>query len=400
MIERLFIWLGQSIEQPCFWMLWSEQLQQAKDSGTLSSAEELHFIQEMAINRPVNVFVSSAALMLTEVTLPSQSQRRALKALPFMLEDKLLQDIDDLHFVPGGQNGKQLFLAVVAHKQMQLWLTWLSDAGIKPRVMVPDCLSIPMADCQWAWLQFGSECLLRTGQGSGHDIPMDWFLVTFSKLLEQDSEAITLASYSAFPFPDLASKFVIEHQQNTTPMEVLAKGISQNPINLLTGFYKTKREISKHLLIWRNAAIAAGVVVLLGLINKGLNIYSMDAQSDLLKKQSEAIYRQVAPNSNRIVNLRSQLKSELNKLKTRNSSDQLFMMLDGLATGFNTVTQLKPTNIRFDAMRGELRMMVKANNFAQIEEFQTLINKKFNVDAGAMNNDDNAVTGTLTIRSL
>lgn len=70
--------------------------------------------------------------------------------MPFLLEDTLAQNVDELHFVVGPRDGESLSVAVVAHEQMQNWLSWLDEAGLKVRKMVPDCLALEREDCDWA----------------------------------------------------------------------------------------------------------------------------------------------------------------------------------------------------------------------------------------------------------
>lgn len=397
MIERLFIRLGSAFEQPCSWLVWSEQEQEIIASGELANAGELETLRERAGNRPVEVLVSSAALAMTQLTLPEKGQRQALKALPYMLEEQLVDDVDQMHFVVGAREGEQLNIIAVTHQQMQDWLEWLFDAGLKARVLVPDCLALPLADCQWAAMMFGRELLLRTSEGSGQSLPADWSEVIIPKLLPQGAESpVTVATYTSMTIPGTQ----VQEQTLELPLQVLARGIAQSGVNLLSGAYKPKREISKHLLLWRNVAIAAGVVVVMAMANKGMNIYQMDAQAAELKAQSESIYRKAVPGSSRIVNLRSQMKSELGKLQGQGGGDRLFSYLNSLEAAFAQVPELRPDNLRFDSNRGELRMQVSAKSYGQIEKFRELASKDFDINAGAMNSSDDQVTSTLTLRSL
>ncbi|MGS0730506.1 type II secretion system protein GspL, partial [Shewanella sp. 0m-11] len=96
MSERLFIRLGQTAEQPCSWLVWSEQEQEIIGSGELSDASALSTLTERAGNRAVDVLVPASSITLTQVELPEKSQRQAVKALPFMLEENLAQNVDEL----------------------------------------------------------------------------------------------------------------------------------------------------------------------------------------------------------------------------------------------------------------------------------------------------------------
>lgn len=395
MSERLFIRLGQSFEQPCSWLVWSEQEQEIIGSGELSDASALSTLTERAANGTVDILVPASSITLTAVDLPEKGQRQAIKALPFMLEENLAQDVEELHFVVGPREGDALNIAVVAHEQMQNWIEWLAEAGLKAKCIVPDCLALPLAECDWAAITFGQEILLRTGEGSGVSLEPEWLDMALPQLLPDSEEAITVAGYTEIALAGTA----IKAQPLDLPMLVLARGMLNAPMNLLSGVYQPKREYGKHLSLWRNAAIVFAVVVVLALVNKGLNIHQMNAKADVVRLQSEQIYKQVVPGSSRVVNLRAQMDSHVRKMQGGGSGTEFFSMLEGTQAAFEQVQDLKPTTLRFDSNRGELRMQIKAKNYAQIEKFKEIISRTYKLDGGAMNSGESEVTSTLTIRS-
>ena len=206
---------------------------------------------------------------------------------------------------------------------------------------------------------------------------------------------IDVASYS----DDIAIEGVqLEHKPLDLPMMVLAKGVLNAPIDLLSGIYKPKREYSKHLLIWKNAAIVLVIAVILALVNKGLMIHQLNNATAELRAQSEAIFKQAVPGVNRIVNMRSQMDSALRSMQGQGGGAAFFEMLDGLKPAFAKVPDLKPNSLRFEGNRNELRMQVTAQSYAQIDQFKEIVAKDYQLDGGAMNSTDESVTSTLTLR--
>ena len=394
--ERLFIRLGASSEQACSWLVWSEQEQEIIASGEVKDAAALASLTERAGNRPVDVLVPSSAITLTSVELPEKGQRQAIQALPFMLEESLAENVDKLHFVPGPRTDGALSVAVVAHQQMQDWMSWLSDADLKVKSIVPDCLALPLDGCQWAAIQFNEEYLVRTGEGSGVSLTRDWLDLVLPKMFPEGQETqVTVAGHSELAFAGTD----IKPQALELPMLVLAKGILSAPLNLLSGIYTPKRDYGKNLVLWRNVAIVIGVALVLGLMNKGLNIHQMNTEQARLKAESETIYKQAVPGSSRIVNLRSQMDKQLRSMQGSGGGSEFFTMLQGLEPAFTQVPELKPLTLRFDSARGELRMQVTAKSYAQVEQFKTIVSASYKLDSGAMNSGEDSVTSTLTLRS-
>lgn len=394
MSERLFIRLGRTAEQACSWLVWSEQEQEIIASGELANAQGLSTLTERAGNRPIDVLVPASAMTLTSVHLPEKGQRQALKALPFMLEESIADDVDDMHFTIGPRNGDALSVIAVAHEQMQTWLGCLTEAGLKVKRIVPDCLALPLQECQWAAMCFGNELLLRTGLGTGQSLPLSWLPVAMTQLVDKGQE-VSVASYTEMELDGLE----LRSQPLDLPMLVLARGILHAPINLLSGVYTPKREYSKHLLQWKNAAVMLAVAIILSMVNKGLTTHQVNGQIADLKAQSEAIYQQVVPGNSRIVDLRSQMDRQLRSLQGQGSGAEFFIMLAGLQEAFKQVPELKPNSLRFDSGRNELRMQVTAKNYAQIEKFKELVGRDFQIDGGTMNSGEDQVASTLTLRS-
>ncbi|MBW3532531.1 type II secretion system protein GspL [Shewanella oncorhynchi] len=394
MSERLFIRLGRTAEQACSWLVWSEQEQEIIASGELANAQGLSTLTERAGNRPVDVLVPAAAMTLTSVHLPEKGQRQALKALPFMLEEALADDVDAMHFTVGPRDGDALSVVAVAHEQMQTWLSCLTEAGLKVKRIVPDCLALPLQECQWAAMNFGNELLLRTGLASGQSLPLPWLPIALEQLKPAQGE-VSVASYTEMQLEGVELK----PQSLELPMLVLARGILHAPVNLLSGVYTPKREYSKQLMMWKSAAIVIAIACVLALVNKGLTIHQVNGQVADLKAQSESIYQQVIPGNSRIVNLRSQMESQLRALLGQGSGAEFFAMLDGLQDAFKQVPELKPNSLRFESARNEIRMQVSAKNYAQIEKFKEIVGRRFQLDGGTMNSGEEQVTSTLTLRS-
>lgn len=394
MSERLFIRLGRTAEQACSWLVWSEQEQEIIASGELANAQGLSTLTERAGNRPVDVLVPAAAMTLTSVHLPEKGQRQALKALPFMLEEALADDVDAMHFTVGPRDGDALSVVAVAHEQMQTWLSCLTEAGLKVKRIVPDCLALPLQECQWAAMNFGNELLLRTGLATGQSLPLPWLPIALEQLRPAQGE-VSVASYTNMQLEGVELK----PQSLELPMLVLARGILHAPVNLLSGVYTPKREYSKQLMMWKSAAIVIAIACVLALVNKGLTIHQVNGQIADLKAQSESIYQQVVPGNSRIVNLRSQMESQLRALQGQGSGAEFFAMLDGLQDAFKQVPELKPNSLRFESARNEIRMQVSAKNYAQIEKFKEIVGRRFQLDGGTMNSGEDQVTSTLTLRS-
>ncbi|WP_417348178.1 type II secretion system protein GspL [Ferrimonas sp.] len=396
MSERLVVRLGERADTPISWITWSEEQKSVISSGVLPGAEALSSLTERAGGRPVEVLVDSSALTLTQVNLPAKMARQALKGLPFMLEDELAQEVDKLHFVTGRRDGDQLAVAVVSHEQMGLWRQWLKDANLQAARMVPDVLALPQpAGCDGALVQLEAQWLCRFGL-EGSSVDADWLPIILADKAEEGE--VSLAHFS--PVDLMLEGVQWQPQSLELPMQVLAQGMAQSRCNLLSGVYAPKRELGKVWKIWGKVAIMAGIALVLTLVYQGMQWYQIDTKRQQVRAESDAIYKRLFPGErvNPAIHPAQRLAGKVRGLGGGGGQGELLSMLSQLQPAFAAIPELKPVSLRYNADRGELRLQVRAANFAQFEQFQKAAGGRFQVDTGAMNNEEQGVSGALTVK--
>ncbi|GAA5193020.1 type II secretion system protein GspL [Ferrimonas gelatinilytica] len=394
MSERLVVRLGSHAQQPIPWVTWSDEQQGVISSGVLPDAEALSSLGERAGGRPVDVLVDTSAVRLTEVTLPAKAQRQANKAVPFLLEESLAEDVERMHFVIGPRHGDQLAVAVVSHAMMRCWQGWLTDAGLTCKRLVPDVLALPLVpDTALALLRLEEQVLLRTGIAAGEVLDHDWFDALAPRLVADND--LPWALYSDVEVPEGVET---ELQPLELPMQVLAQGLARSPINLFSGSYAPSRELGKVFQIWAKVGIAASVLFVVALIHNGLSVYQLKQQRQALNQQQVEIYKGLFPREKRVVNPTGQLQAKLRTLGGGTGGGELIPMLAKLAPAFSAEPEVRPQGLRFDADRGEVRLQLSGKSFAQFEQFRQIAGREFEVDQGALNNDETGVTGTLTVK--
>ncbi|MBN1237162.1 MAG: hypothetical protein JXB36_01610 [Gammaproteobacteria bacterium] len=97
-----------------------------------------------AQGRRVIALVPGVEVVATTATLPSASQARLRKMLPYSLEDALAEDIEHLFFAAGPRlDSGAVSVAVVARQRLERWLDLLASAGIAPSAVFSDAEGVP-----------------------------------------------------------------------------------------------------------------------------------------------------------------------------------------------------------------------------------------------------------------
>lgn len=397
-MEQLLVRLGANHTDPISWLVYSRTEDEIIASGELPNAEALSSLTERAGQRSVIALAPSSEILLKWVELPPKAGRKIISAIPFMLEDELATDISQQFFAIGPKRGDEQAVAVVSHEKVELWQSWLNEAGLFCDTIIPDVLAVPVTENGWSVLTLGEQLLVRQDTFKGVQGEATWLLPTLVHFTAQQESPITITNYAGI---DLSTLPNIEEAQAPLelPMQVLAKEAMQSSFNLCQGDYKVKRKRSGVLNQWRVAAVLAVLALCTSLIDKGFSLYQLKAQNQALSSEINTAVKAGFPNIGTYRNVRLKLQSELAKLEQGGGSASMLIMLDQLAPAFSA-TDVKPQTLRFDATRTEIRIQAQGKNFEALEQFKrTAENAGFVVEQGAINNRDNGVVGTVSVRS-
>lgn len=398
MSEQLVVRLGSQPLDPVFWLVWSQSEQEIIASGELPDAHQLHTLSERAGHRPITALVPGTDVLLKQVQLPAKASRKALAAIPFMLEDELSADIDQQFFALGDKQDDLQNVAIVEKQKIETWLDWIAEAGLVCDKMLPDILALPVSEGSWSLLQLGSQLMLRQDLWLGLQGETSWFLPAVSHYAKQQEQALLIDNYTDMALPPLPN-VEIRTQKLDMPMQILALGAQGANFNLLQGEFKQKKQSQGQWQKWRLAAVLATIALLTSLIDKGIELSQLKSQNQQLTQQIHAEFKRAFPETRRIVNVRSQMKQKMQALEQGGSGTSMLAILSQLSDAFAS-SKVKPQTMRFDSKRSELRLQAVAANFEALEQFKRAAQAQgFEVEQGAINNKDGQVMGSLLIRS-
>ncbi|AJR06931.1 general secretion pathway protein L [Photobacterium gaetbulicola Gung47] len=423
MSEFLTIRLGSRADQPVQWLVWSPQQKEVIASGQLDTLSQLSEITDYANQRVVYALVPAGDVLMTEVAIPAGSSRQLSAVLPFLLEEELAQDVDNLHVHLLQKSGDRAQVAVVEHQKVALWLAALEDAGIEIKALIPDCLCLPLFDNGFTAAEIDGMWLIRQSESLGVGADSAWlapWLQSQQLCVRQDAESDeveeTPKATDLEQDEATASEELVVHYYTPAPegmpgrwqaetpelvMQLLAQGVADSKGNLLSGQYKQQPAWRKFLKPWRKVAIAAGVLIAVMVAEHVISVRAMEQQALAYKAESERIFRQVLPQFQRVPSqsyLKRQMNSELSRLGGGGSMEGILHWLAELQPSLAKVSQLSVQNFRYDQNRNEMRFQAVASEFQHFEQLRTLLDEDFEVELGQLNREGNQVTGAIVLR--
>lgn len=395
-MQRLILRLGADLHAPVHWLVYSEQAEEIIASGALSNALDLASLKERADSAEVIALAPSSDVLLTQVSLPSNASRKALGAIPFMLEEEICGDISQHFFALGERDGDLQQVAVVAVDKLQLWQQTFKDAGIFCQTMVPDALTLPFSDNTLSLVQLHDSIITRTDRWQGLAGEGDWLLNIVAQMAMKDDKSIVC--YSEIDGLDDITCENIATDYADLPLLMMLKNINAKSLNLFQERFAVKREGNPHWQKWKVAAVLGVLALTINIVTKTIELNDIKSQRAQINQQISASIAQGFPDIGQYRQPRQAVERELRRLEQAGGSIGMLAILSQLTDAFAS-SGVTPQTLRYDASRTELRMQSVANNFESLERFRRDVQSLgFAVDQGAINNQGDQVVGVIVVK--
>ncbi|WP_373941971.1 type II secretion system protein GspL [Vibrio chagasii] len=406
MSEFLTVRLSSEPQSPVQWLVWSTSQQEVIASGELSSWEQLDELTPYAEKRSCIALLPGNECLIKRVEIPKGAARQFDSMLPFLLEDEVAQDIEDLHLTILDKDATHATVCGVEREWLKQALDTFREANIIFRKVLPDTLALPLEEQGISALQIDQHWLLRQSNYQAVSINEAWlpmFLQSDWVALDDEEQSPTIFSYTTLPSDDVQQQSGIEWQAK--PAELVMSLLSQQAItsgvNLLTGTFKTKSSFSKYWRVWQKVAIAACLLVAVIVTQQILKVQQYEAQAEAYRTESERIFRSVLPGKQRIPTvsyLKRQMNDEAKKYGGSGDGDSLLGWLALLPETLGQVKAIEVNSIRYDGNRSEVRLEAKSSDFQHFETARVKLEEKFTVEQGPLNRNGDAVFGSFTLK--
>lgn len=392
-------------DEPASWIRRDENGKaNAVNRGSLEEAAA------QSLGAEVIVLVPSEDVFITQTQMPTANRQRIMKALPFALEDQLVENIEDLHFAIGERDAQgNVPAAVVSRKRMDEWRAQLKRANLMADKYVPDCLVLPFSEDAWTLLRDGKRYLFRANRGDADAFPEDELELNagFIEKEAEEKEISQLNFYhddgreeSGLPLNSLI-EINLHACQNGLLGMVGEHGISvQGQINLLQGDYSRREQWGKYWRPWRLAASLALVWFVMELGMGMAENAKLRAQDDALHEQIVQIYKDTFPDARKVPNPKVQMEQQLTRLREGGAGDEHTFLELLIAAGppFRNAAGVELRSVRFK--NGTLDVELEAPSLQALDKLkQQLANQaKMEVEIQSAASKDNKVQGRLQIK--
>lgn len=305
---------------------------------------------------PAIVLLPTTAFLLTQITAPSKQRQKINQAVPFLLEEQLIDEIENLHFTIGECDPitRLINVAVISNQQLDDYINFLRLIYPKITTCIPDVFAVPKPSEGWGVLCIENMVLVRTATGFAIEVEqLGFVLQTIAQLPSQltlfagaqldEMEQTVLTTLYGLGIP-----VKVEHH----PQDKLAwwqQGINRESklFNVLQGSYRPVHKTTLLWKPWRLTAVLLIILTIIFMIKQLVTVEQLEKQRQQLNMQIETVYKETFPQARKVVNPKVQMEQQLNALRANSGqSGQTHDFLTLLNTFSPFLSQLPNLQIK------------------------------------------------------
>lgn len=384
MRERLFIHFQSSELDKAHWAI----LDQHQNISSCGENLPIENFANKAQHRQVIVLLSSTMASIHSADIPTRKKSQLLKAIPYALEEKLAEEINQLHFAVGQQQKNQVTACVISKKRLSTLTQQLTNLGIQTDYIIPDILALEAYANSWRIIIDRDFAYIKMHQQFGMNVDIENVPILFQllpqsdaypgkiKIMVNDDQKNTLEK----TLESLAEEIEII-TRNTSITNIMAQEFQyKSAINLLQGeFTPRKHQLSGKS--WLPIAVAASILVVIMLFMDILKYQHNKKMIQWTDQQIEKTFRSRFPETKKIINVKAQMKQKIKNLKHQQTQpEQILTLLNhlGIAIGNNTNINLKSVRFKKNTFSAQLSLK-NLQTFDSIKQSLAL-NKQVNFE--------------------
>lgn len=261
--------------------------------------------RRVARGLPVVVLVPAEEIYLDNVALPGKNRQKLRRAIPFAVEDQLIDDVETLHFALSTHADQGRYLvAAVEDRMMDFWDKAMINAGIRVDTMVPDVTALAQADNDWTILLESDRAMVRT-PGALFATELASLPIMLENMLARQGEGET-PSITVYDCAgeDKALLLKAELPDIEFSVQDVPQGVfevfagSYDPrysVNLLQGEYNRQEGWRKQLRPWYPVAALTVIWLAWQLVLNIGNYIDLSRTSEQLTAQMRVVHKQAFP---------------------------------------------------------------------------------------------------------
>jgi type II secretion system protein L len=307
----------------------------------------------------------------TLLKVSPEERKHLSKSLPYMMEEQVAEDVEELHFVASALGEEQFLVAFTRQDKMADWVEQLSfNDSLK--VFGPEALCLPLEGDECCAVVDGDEVVLRWSDAHGARVDLSLLSTVLDSLAEIPSSLViygTDREQVVSQLTDDQAALVDWRQGGWGVLLLLTKSAPQ--VNLRQGSFAPPLPLVKWWGVWKAVAIAASVALSLQFVSDVSQFQTLKQQNLELRSAIQDSYRKANPRG-AVVDAEKQLDRQIAEFAGEESVTAFTPKLVDVVTA-TTAESGRVTSINYTS--GQLRLNLTAEDFASVEQIRQALER-------------------------
>lgn len=327
----------------------------------------------------VTLVVPAESVAFHRVSYESAEKRLLAKTVPYNLEEKLLNDVEDLHFSLGPAHDGEVDVAVVSDNTLQELLQQFDDKGIDVSAVIPEQLLAPVSENTVTLLVDEERWLVKLPNHAGFALAPDVAAHALQIYLNEQEfipEQVNVYGDTQLQdsvesqLPDLLKSNV--HWMEQAYWLTLTSAKPRTIVNLLQGSYARTFPFKKLWSFWRLALVLLLAGLIINAIADSVSLSRLKSENMSIRSNIEETYRSVVPKG-AMVDPTAQLRRKLAALQGTGSTESLMPRIYKIGSAIDSVKGVKLRAFNFSDKKREIRITFLADQFKDVEAVRAAI---------------------------
>jgi len=372
----------------------------------------------MAAGRRVAVILPAGEALATDSDAPAKGAAKLAQVVPYALEERVADEIENLHFAIGDRDATtgRVPVVVIARPVIDARLAELRAAGLFPQAIYCESTLLPAMPGQMIGLLEGDTLTLRTADAPPLVLPALSVTDGFEMALAAQTSAIAgleapmlgMLLYAGHVEWEAHQLQIDAFRDRFTGMKVqlLPRGslgvlapaaATDDAVNLLQGALAVASPLELGWRSWRIAAVLAASLLCLHLGARFFELNRLHKSEATLDAGIEEAFRAAMPGQQNATNARRRVEQRLGEISSGGGNGALLPALSALANARNAAPNARIEGITF--RDGTLDLRINAPDAASLDAIgQQLRSSSWQADIMGGSASGDSYQGRLQIR--
>lgn len=344
-------------------VIWQDDVPVLWRAGALE-AEAIS--DETVLPQSVVIGLPSDDVRTAVLEVSADERKHLASSLPYMMEEQVADDVDDLHFVSAPVSEENYLVAFTRKAQMTAWIEALPGSEELKRFS-PEALCLPIQAGECCIVINGDEAILRWSGSQGARVDLSLLSIIIDSLADIPSSLVIYGTDREAVMAHLSEEQAarVDWRQGGWGALLMLSQTS-SPINLRQGVFAPHLPLGKWWNIWKTVAIAAGLAMTLQFVADLSQYQTLKSRNLELRSAIQDSYRKANPRG-AVVDVEKQLNRQLSEFAGGDGVAAFTPRLVDVVTA-TLAHDGRVTSVNYSA--GQLRLNLTADNFAAVERIR------------------------------